>query len=1418
MAWGNDQWARRMAVALVAVLFLIPGQGLAIGAAHSRALPQSPLPAIVGSPHPVARRSGPSAWAMSSGSPGTQVLPFDRTLVNGALAGESLPQLAVDTATASLSQGEGPDSFVVRESLAPSLQASHGAGETAGPAITPVPFSGSATPTWSNITSSLVIEPRAGEQLSMAYDTADGYVVLYLPSQAQSWLRGSPTPGYTWTFSGGQWTNLTSTIGAAAPPSRDDSSMSYDSASSQVLLFGGYTAVINPSTGSYYVADMSDTWAFSAGHWTNLTSTAGTPPSGRFLAMMTFDGADNEMVLFGGDFNSISTAQHQLTDTWKFASGVWTNITATAGTAPSPRVVAGLVDDTPDGYLLLFGGLRTNLAGAVVHVCDDSWKFNGGVWTNLTGSLTLSPPAGSGAPMVYDGAISLVLEYEGPSGTWTYSAGAWTNITATAGTPPPLLNGVSATVYDAKDGYVVDWIGYRTFGPSYTWMFGTGTPPPLFVVSIATAPTTCGSITFSGVTYTNGQSVNAAYGSHSVSATACGGYALSGIAASGSVTYWPGNSTASVGGAGGLTATFLYQSPPPHYVVWFNVTPAPCSPLTFNGTSQANGSSASLLANSYQAGAGVCSGYRFDTWAAMGGVSVATPTAPASTVTVSAGGSLTAIYWSTNSTTTLSCSPVLVGIGSTTVCTAEVTGLTPSGTVSFTTAGIGSLPGSLSPSSSSCTLSLGTCYATFIGGSEGGVNVTAAYGGDLNNRPGTSGNYTLTVTSTPSAQAWSGSVSTSMTLDVSTPGYSYSSMDSWSGHFTVHLSSMYRLGYSSIAPCPAQNLCFYGTGSGVGTADLEYGSQTPAPGETCTYEGPLLNNATVWGLVVNPFLMAGGETMFPGGVAWTFYVYLPAAATATCLGSGGLDPNLGLTQELVNFAPGLVLQAGFGETFAYSEIGQTGATTVEFGAVNVHCHPASELVGGTGDCLAYVSGNYPSGEVEWSGLMLGAGGTITFGHTACILVHLAATTSVCGISLRSQVYGKVKVTAHYLGDTLNPSMTGKGWMTFAQGQSQVALACSPSVVNGTLHASCNATVSGNPPTPIPSGTVAWNELDPVGVLSNSSCTLKGAVCGDALVQANASSEPATLVATYLGDSIHPSAQAADTLSVVTDGAASADQTQATGMNISLAGVSGSVANVVTTDLVVQPTLTGTAPFPSGEYFDVQVTGVTGGNATVCYTGAEVLAQTSMDYFSNGTWIRAGSVSAVSGQSVCGAIPIASLAGDPVAIGPFDPAGVPYYTVSFEASGLPAATSWEVSFNGSGLNSTTISIQFQVPNGTTSFTIGAVSGFTASPQSGSVQIDGANRTIMITFVSGNGPHSSKGFLGLPGMEGYILVGAVVPVVAAVATLTLFRRRSGSAAQPKSESKQAEDNDAKGKVSPEKTDALVTPEKDDGAGKE
>ncbi len=74
-----------------------------------------------------------------------------------------------------------------------------------------------------------------------------------------------------------------------------------------------------------------------------------------------------------------------------------------------------------------------------------------------------------------------------------------------------------------------------------------------------------------------------------------------------------------------------------------------------------------------------------------------------------------------------------------------------------------------------------------------------------------------------------------------------------------------------------------------------------------------------------------------------------------------------------------------------------------------------------------------------------------------------------------------------------------------------------------------------------------------------------------------------------------------------------------------------------------------------------------------------------------------------------------------------------YPVTFTESGLPNGTTWAVTFNGTTESSTTNAITFSRPNGTYSYTIGTVSGYSASPSSGSITVSGNNIKQAITFT-------------------------------------------------------------------------------------
>ena len=316
---------------------------------------------------------------------------------------------------------------------------------------------------------------------------------------------------------------------------------------------------------------------------------------------------------------------------------------------------------------------------------------------------------------------------------------------------------------------------------------------------------------------------------------------------------------------------------------------------------------------------------------------------------------------------------------------------------------------------------------------------------------------------------------------------------------------------------------------------------------------------------------------------------------------------------------------------------------------SVSCYPSQQLVGGAVNCQAEVFGNNPSGTVKWS---LNSG-PASLESSSCLLSSdpVDPAYSSCQFSVNGQTEGDFEITAHYTGDRNNiPSDAPPYDMSFIKleidrASTRLGLSCDPSVVNGTLQASCTAEV-----TPAPaSGNVTWTASYPAGIITNSSCTLAAGSCSASYFQANASAA-VTISASYSGDALHDPSGAASTISVLSVGTGTLDQRQTTGFVIKVAGTTGSAVNASSTYYYTQPNDTGKAPFASNEYYDLKVFGTLNGEVQACHYGANVNASTSIDYYYNGIWNSATNVVATAGVSVCGDIPPSALLGTPLDVG------------------------------------------------------------------------------------------------------------------------------------------------------------------------
>ncbi len=328
------------------------------------------------------------------------------------------------------------------------------------------------TAEWTELSPTLMPPQRIAG--AMVWDSTDGYVLLFGGQEYGS----IPNVLYndTWSFLHGAWTNRTDP--SDAPPARDDFQMADDPNDHEVVVFGGY---------SQKDTVLDDTWTYSGGVWTNITTTAGAPPP-TFDGTMAYDNATDSVILFGGVHTPGGPYSNE---TWAFHDNVWDELTPPA--APAPRNNPSITYDPELGDLLLFGGANNTVD------FNDTWEFTGTNWTPVAPAF--SPDERWGAGIAYDAAQDAVVLYGGspantyPFDTFTYAAGTWT-LYDTAEASPGQTLGVVQMAYDYSDHYAVlfqDSFSY--VNSTWTLSFTSSPPPPALSVS-ATATPTSGTIPF----------------------------------------------------------------------------------------------------------------------------------------------------------------------------------------------------------------------------------------------------------------------------------------------------------------------------------------------------------------------------------------------------------------------------------------------------------------------------------------------------------------------------------------------------------------------------------------------------------------------------------------------------------------------------------------------------------------------------------------------------------------------------------------------------------------------------------------------------------------------------------------------------------------------------------------------------------
>jgi YVTN family beta-propeller protein len=99
---------------------------------------------------------------------------------------------------------------------------------------------------------------------------------------------------------------------------------------------------------------------------------------------------------------------------------------------------------------------------------------------------------------------------------------------------------------------------------------------------------------------------------------------------------------------------------------------------------------------------------------------------------------------------------------------------------------------------------------------------------------------------------------------------------------------------------------------------------------------------------------------------------------------------------------------------------------------------------------------------------------------------------------------------------------------------------------------------------------------------------------------------------------------------------------------------------------------------------------------------------------------------------------------------FRPPPPPTYSITFLESGLATGTSWTLTLNGTSVMSSGPSLEFDETNGSYSFQVSPVRGFTDAPSSGTVVVAGKGSSVSIAFTVIPPAEFSVGFreTGLP----------------------------------------------------------------------
>ncbi|MCI4351871.1 MAG: hypothetical protein L3K14_00550 [Thermoplasmata archaeon] len=466
------------------------------------------------------------------------------------------------------------------------------------------------------------------------YDPAIQSVVLY----------GGCVYNDTWLYHAGIWRNVTP---AVSPPYWCGTSMTYDSLTQQVILFGGGTRA--------NAQILNQTWAFNGTAWEQLHPSSA--PSPRSYAMMTYDGADGWNVLVGGGDN----------ETWIFGAG---NVSFSVSPPASGSVLWGCPGCSPPPTAYPNGSTRLAGYGHYSIYGNPNPGYHLGHW-NISGNLSYVPSSHQ-LTVFGNGTVSatflawptVVLRSDAPACSISFNGTTYPSDSSAPFVPnrtfnlsAPSCSGLAFSHWNAtRNATIVNAALPSTrvnlTGPAMI------TAHFLAAVSFTVSPAWAGTLRFNGILQSTGTSTQVSPGVYSFQVVTSPGAYLSSLATTPGLTLSvaAGSGTATVNVSGSISANFVAFP-----LLTFSVSPSTCGPIEFNGMAESNGTTRGFFVGTYSAGAPACPGYLFHRWVGSANVTVAGVSSSITTVRLVGNGSLRAVYLPSTSLT-LGLSPPSGGV------------------------------------------------------------------------------------------------------------------------------------------------------------------------------------------------------------------------------------------------------------------------------------------------------------------------------------------------------------------------------------------------------------------------------------------------------------------------------------------------------------------------------------------------------------------------------------------------------------------------------------------------------------------------------------------------------------------------------------------------------------------------------------